>query len=153
MVNSITIVHIVKLAKSHYFLLSFLSTVHCLFLCLFKLFVCILIFCYHLWSIKMFISISLDNKDKMRVSMQYSSCTCVQGPPRLRAIVPRSIRPCGRLTESTSSPLRQHNRLIQPQPNRSTVGDRALLLLVPRSGTVCHRKLHQRHHWTPFAGV
>ena len=30
-------------------LLSFISTVHCLFHCLFKLFVCILIFCYHLW--------------------------------------------------------------------------------------------------------
>jgi len=27
------------------------------------------------------------------------------------------------------------------------------LLLVPRSGTVCHRRSHQRHHWTPFAGV
>jgi len=21
------------------------------------------------------------------------------------------------------------------------------------SGTVCHRRLHQRCHWTPFAGV
>jgi len=27
------------------------------------------------------------------------------------------------------------------------------MLLVPRSGTVCHRRSHQRHHWTPFAGV
>jgi len=46
------------LAKSHHFLLSFLSTVHCLFLCLFKSFVCILIFCYDLWWIKMFRTIN-----------------------------------------------------------------------------------------------
>ena len=32
----------------------------------------------------------------------------VQGPPRLRAIVPWSIRSCGRLTKPTSSSLRQH---------------------------------------------
>ena len=24
---------------------------------------------------------------------------------------------------------------------------------VPRTGTVCHRRSHQRHHWTFFAGV
>ena len=28
-----------------------------------------------------------------------------------------------------------------------------VLLLVPRPGTVCHRRSHQRHHWSPFAGV
>ena len=55
----------------------------------------------------------------------------VRGPPWLRAIVPWSIRPCGRLTESTSSSLR-HSRLIQPQSNRSTVGDRAFPVAGPQ---------------------
>ena len=64
--------------------------------------------------------------------------TYVQGPPWLRTIVPWPIRLCGRLTESTSSSLRQHaytSRLIgaiQPQSNRSTVGDRAFPVAGPQ---------------------
>jgi len=52
--------HCCTLAKSHYLLLSFFVYRCCtLCVCLFKLFVCILIFCYHLWWIKMFKTLNL----------------------------------------------------------------------------------------------
>jgi len=40
-------------------------------------------------------------------------------------------------------------------PTGPPLATEPLLLLFPRSGTVCqcHRRSHQRHHWTPFAGV
>ena len=38
-------------------------------------------------------------------------------------------------------------------PTGPPLATEPFLLLVPRSGTVCHRRSHQRHHWTPFAGV
>jgi len=47
---------LVKLAKSRYFLLSFVCLLYIVFVCLNCLFV-FLIFCYHLWWIKMFTKI------------------------------------------------------------------------------------------------
>ena len=47
---------LVKLAKSHYFLLSFVCILYTVFVCLNCLFV-FLTFCYHLWWIKIFIII------------------------------------------------------------------------------------------------
>ena len=38
-------------------------------------------------------------------------------------------------------------------PTGPPLATEPFLLLVPRSGTVCHRRSHQRHHWTPFAGI
>ena len=40
-------------------------------------------------------------------------------------------------------------------PTGPPLATEPLLLLFPRSGTVCqcHRRSHQRHHWTSFAGV
>ena len=38
-------------------------------------------------------------------------------------------------------------------PTDPPLATEPFLLLVPRSGTVCHRRSHQRHHWTPLASV
>ena len=38
-------------------------------------------------------------------------------------------------------------------PTGPPLATEPFLLLVPKSGTVCHRRSHQRHHWTPFASV
>jgi len=61
---------LVKSAKSHHLLLSFVCILYIVFVCLFKLFFFVfLTFCYHLWWIKMFNSDTVyhhmvDNKSQ-----------------------------------------------------------------------------------------
>jgi len=38
-------------------------------------------------------------------------------------------------------------------PTGPPLATEPFLLLVPKSGTVCHRRSHQHHHWTPFVGI
>ena len=67
----------------------------------------------------------------------------------LHGCAPSYLGPLVRVADLPSRrALRSANtsRLIQPQSE-------PFLLLVPRSGTVCHRRSHLRHHWTPFASV
>ena len=56
--------------------------------------------------------------------------------------------PCRRALRSANN-----SRLIQPQSNRSTVGDRAFPVAGPLVWNSLPPESHQRHHWTPFAGV
>jgi len=68
---------------------------------------------------------------------------------RHRTLVHSSVWPTYRVDELFAPPK------LAASSSHSLTGPplatEPFLLVVPRSGTVCHRRSHQRHHWTPFA--
>ena len=70
---------------------------------------------------------------------------------RHRTLVDSSVCPTYRVDELSAPPKLAASS--SHSPTGPPLATEPFLLLVPRSGTVCHRRSHQRHHWTPFAGV
>ena len=70
---------------------------------------------------------------------------------RHRTLVHSSVWPTYRVDELSALPTLAASS--SHSPTGPPLATEPFLLLVPRSGTVCHRRSHQRHHWTPFAGV
>jgi len=70
---------------------------------------------------------------------------------RHRTLVHSSFWPTYRVDELSAPPTLAASS--SHSPTGPPLATEPFLLLVPRSGSVCHRRSHQRHHWTPFAGV
>jgi len=68
-----------------------------------------------------------------------------------RTLVHSSVWPTYRVDELSAPPTLAASS--SHSPTGPPLATEPFLLLVPRSGTVCHRRSHQRHHWTPFADV
>ena len=79
-------------------------------------------------------------------------CTRSSMVARQRTLVHSSVWPTNRVDELFAPPTLAASS--SHSPTGSPLATEPFLLLVPRSGTICHRRSHQRHHcWTPFAGV
>ena len=79
-----------------------------------------------------------------------------------QSVLARTLEPLLVISTCSMQPTYRVAELFAPptlaassshSPTGPPLATEPFLLLIPRSGTVCHRRSHQRHHWTPFAGV